>query len=212
MQTLGKLFHINVENTGGNGNKDSSTAGKMNIQLNTDYIEKNKKLNDLKEKVEAYENENKNILKQYQEKENQYLEKIKVLEKQLLISDKVDIVMIQKQNKEYEMQIANLNKTVISLESKHLEENNKFKSMIGEIMILKDQLNEELSALDSLKKEILERKSKNGDSNHNKVHLVMKYNNQQIEGNDQSEVDLKQEYNSHYQVRRTTRTEFDQHK
>jgi len=182
MQTLGKMLRVNNE-----------SPNNMQIQLNADYFEKNRQLIDLKNKVETYEKENKNLIKLQSDKEVQYVEKIKNLEKSLLNSDKADIVLIQKQNKEYELQITNLNNTFTILGIKQNEESAKFKSMIGELMILKDDLQEELDQLENLKKTIIDKKSVNENK---KLELVLKYN----QPNNKKE--------NTYGVRRTTRTEF----
>jgi chromosome segregation ATPase len=190
MQTLGKMFSLNM---------DQSNSNQMNLQINTDFLEKTKKLNDLKERVENFELDNKNLVKTLNEKEIDYIEKIKSLEKQLLSSDKSDIIVLQKQNKDYETQIANLNKAIQNLTGKHRDESVKFKSMIGELMMLKDQLEQELKAMESLKREISEKQAKKIPYQfNNKVEMVMKYNSVE-----------KKEGFSRYQVRKSTRAEFD---
>jgi hypothetical protein len=189
MQTLGKMLSLNSDS----------------LQLNTDYLEKNKRLIELREKVENYEIENKNLFRSHQEKEIDYLDKIKNLEKQLLSSDKSDILVLQKQNKDYETQIKTLNKTIQTLTGKHQDENLRFKSMIGDLMMVKDQLESEIKAMEALRKEISEKKTKkNVESNTKqyekveKVELKLKYNNM-----------VKKEGFNRYQVRKSTRSEFE---
>lgn len=204
MQTLSKMLSLNSDNPN-------------SLQINTEYFEKNKRLNDLREKVENYEIENKNLLKTHQEKEIEFLDKIKILETQLLSSDKSDILVLQKQNRDYENMIMTLNKTIQTLTSKHLDENMKFRSMIGDLMILKDQLHSEINAMEGLRKEITEK--------HGKKIINAKNNfNNKIEKSEKSEIntsvekiELKLKYNDmvkkegfkRYQVRKSTRSEFE---
>jgi predicted RNase H-like nuclease (RuvC/YqgF family) len=123
----------------------------MNNNISFDNNSKTKKLEELKEKVEKYEEENKNLYNQFIDKENIYIDKIKTLERKMLTSEKADAIFLQKQNKEYELTINNLNRNIRKISSENESESIRFKSMIGELMMLKDQLAEEISENGTIK-------------------------------------------------------------
>jgi hypothetical protein len=166
MNTLSKYFVVD-------------NASNSNIQINFEYLDRLRKFHELKERKENFEIENKNILQTNMEKENAYTEKISRLEKQVLHSDKADIWMLQKQNANYENQILNLKKLIQITKDKNSQENEKFKSTIGDLMIVRDQLKSEIEEIQNLKKEIKSLQSEKKDQlqsrNPNKVKLVMRY-------------------------------------
>lgn len=75
------------------------------------------------------------MLKKFNEHERIYLEKIRYLESQLLTSEKADIILLEKQNKEYEIQISNLNNKIQKLIQKHSEEKHNFNAIVGDVMV-----------------------------------------------------------------------------
>lgn len=129
------------------------------------------------------------------------MEKIKALESKLLSSDKADAIFLQKQNKEYEQAISSLNKNIHNINMKNNEENKRFKSMIGEIMILKDQLTNEIESMEKLKSQIADHQIINDTSNEvkkKKVELVLKYNEPHSDKKDDGSND--EEDNSHHDL------------
>jgi hypothetical protein len=192
----------------------------MNNNISFDNNSKTKKLEELKEKVEKYEEENKNLYNQFIDKENIYIDKIKTLERKMLTSEKADAIFLQKQNKEYELTINNLNRNIRKISSENESESIRFKSMIGELMMLKDQLAEEISAMELLNGQInAVNATKPQAKSNKKVELVVKYNDiaNETHTKELKTVVSQKEFEdpnaeivlNNYQVRRTTRTEFD---
>ena len=68
-----------------------------------------KLIEELREKTEGFEKENYYLKKNFEDKEKIYSEKIKFLENQLQFSSKSDIILLQKQNREYEEHVNDLN-------------------------------------------------------------------------------------------------------
>ncbi len=133
-------------------------------------------IEELKEKLEQEEKENFNLKKHQEDKEKIYKEKIKSIENQLLTSDKYDIVILQNQNKTYENQITNLNNQIKNLSEKHEDERSRFNNLVGELLLLKDQLIHEINSLDLLKIELI--KQKNPQIIKDKCKLLNKLANQ----------------------------------
>jgi len=75
------------------------------------------------------------MVKKFNEHERIYLEKIRYLESQLLTSEKADIILLEKQNKEYEIQISNLNNKIQKLIQKYSEEKHNFNAIVGDVMV-----------------------------------------------------------------------------
>ena len=99
--------------------------------------------------------------KSQEEKEKIYKDKIKSLENQLLTTDKYDIVILQNQNKTYENQINNLNNQIKNVCEKHDIERNRFNNLVGELLLLKDQLIHEINSIDLVKIELMKQKNPN---------------------------------------------------
>ena len=116
-------------------------------------------MEELKDKLEQEEKENFNLKKHHDDKEKMYKEKIKSMENQLLATDRYDIVILQNQNKTYENQITNLNNQIKNLSEKHETERNRFNNLVGELLLLKDQLINEINSLDLLKIELIKQKN-----------------------------------------------------
>lgn len=138
-------------------------------------------------KLEYLQKDRISLTQQFSNKEFYYLEKIKSLESQLNNSDKSDITLVTKQNKDYESQIDKLNKIISNMNIKQNEEKQKFNHIVTEVMSLKEKLKEEIRSLENLKKEVLfieEHNSKNVPPTENKTKMILKnsYNSDQDEG------------------------------
>ena len=99
--------------------------------------------------------------KSLEEREQFLKEKIKSLESQLLSTDKYDIVILQNQNKTYENQMIKLNNQIKNLSEKHDKERNHFNNLVGELLLLKDQLIHEINSIDLVKIELMKHKNPN---------------------------------------------------
>jgi len=177
-------------------------------QKKTEEFDKNKIIEELKDKLEVDEKENTSIKRSQDEKEKKYKEKIKALETQLLSTDKYDIVILQNQNKGYENQINNLNNQVKNLAEKHETERNRFNNLVGELLLVKDQLIHEINSLDLIKIELMKHrqapKEKEKERNSQKVEFLLKFveptqqqhQQQQMQSKSQKEILLKKDEKS----------------
>jgi len=95
-----------------------------------------REIEELNKKVNNLENEKATMIKHFNEQEKTHLEKIHFLESQLLTSDKADIILLEKQNKEYEIQISNLTNKIHTMNQKHNEEKHNFNSIVGDVMVI----------------------------------------------------------------------------
>ncbi len=75
------------------------------------------------------------MIKNFNDQEKTYQEKIKFLETQLYTSDKSDVILLEKQNKEYQLQITNLTNKISMLTQKNTEEKEKFNSLVDDVMV-----------------------------------------------------------------------------
>ncbi len=110
--------------------------------------------------------------KQFTTKESAYLERINFLESQLANYDKVDLTMLNKQNKEYESQISHLNTSIDSMNNKHNEEKHRYNNFVSEVMQIKKKLIDEVKNLEVIKKEIMTQTNNNKQN----VEFVIKQN------------------------------------
>jgi predicted nucleic acid-binding Zn-ribbon protein len=76
------------------------------------------------------------ILNNFIKKESDYTEKIKKLESQIAGFDKFDIQLLQKQNKEYESQISQVNSMISKITEKHNFEQNEFNEIATEVIVI----------------------------------------------------------------------------
>ena len=138
-----------------------------------------KLIEELRDKIETVEKENFFLKKNFEEKENFYLEKIKILENQLQNSNKNDIILLQKQNKENEEQVASLNKKIALMNKSHDNEKEKFNNIVAEIMTLKTKLAEDINIVEQLRNDIMsqqEAAEKQGNrQDKDKISIVLKY-------------------------------------
>ena len=121
------------------------------LKMKSDDALKHKQIEDLKEKVEILEKEKISLINNFQSKENNYIERIKKLENIIHASDKWDMFSLEKQNKEYEIKLINLSRQVIYLQDEISKEKEKNNSFIGELMMLKQQLVEEIAEIKNFK-------------------------------------------------------------
>lgn len=121
------------------------------LKLKPEDVDKAKKIEELKDKVEMLEKDKLQISKKFQDKEKMYMERISKLESILQASDKWDIFSLEKQNKEYEVKVLNLSRQVLYLQEEVNREKQKNNSFIGELMILKQQLVDEISEIKNFK-------------------------------------------------------------
>ena len=145
-----------------------------------------KLIEELREKTEGFEKENYYLKKNFEDKEKIYSEKIKFLENQLQFSSKSDIILLQKQNREYEEHVNDLNKRIQLMNKNNEIEKEKFNSVVTEIMTLKSKLAEDIQAVEILTKELaneqyifnkfreaVEKRGKKNDKD--KIEIVLKY-------------------------------------
>lgn len=136
----------------GTFNSNNNLGGTTNtLRMKTEEIDKVKKIEELKEKVESLEKEKIIMIKRFYEKEKVYIDRITKLENILHASDKWDLFSLEKQNKEYEIKVHNLSKQVLYLQEEINKEKYKNNSFIGELMILKQQLVDEISEIKNFK-------------------------------------------------------------
>ena len=138
-----------------------------------------KLIEELRDKIETIEKENFFLKKSFEEKENFYLDKLKILENQLQNSNKNDIILLQKQNKEYEEQVASLNKKITLMNKSHDNEKEKFNNMVAEIMALKSKLADDINIVEHLRNDLMsqqETADKQGNKHDkDKISIVLKY-------------------------------------
>jgi len=138
-----------------------------------------KLIEELRDKIETIEKENFFLKKSFEEKENFYIDKLKILENQLQNSNKNDIILLQKQNKEYEEQVASLNKKITLMNKSHDNEKEKFNNMVAEIMALKSKLADDINIVEHLRNDLIsqqETAEKQGNKNDkDKISIVLKY-------------------------------------
>jgi hypothetical protein len=87
----------------------------------------------------------------YSEKENEYINRIKELELKILSSDKADLIILQRTNKENELLLNNLNKSYQNLQTKYTESTQKFATLSEELITNKQNILYELEQLEKLK-------------------------------------------------------------
>jgi len=161
---------------------DTMKLFQKNIQTHSqkkfEEFDKNKMIDELKEKLDNNEKENVILKKNIDTKEIAYKDRIKTLENKILTTDKHDIVLLQNQNKEYENQITSLNNQMKNLSTKF--ENEKYRSnhIIGELLLVRDQLIHEINSIDLVKIELLKNKQpkvKEKQSEGQKVEFLLKF-------------------------------------
>jgi hypothetical protein len=86
------------------------------------------------------ERENIILNQDFQKKEEEYISKINRLEFLLAGIEKVDIVLLQKRNKEYQAQIGQITSVISKLEEKISEEKTVFNNLGAEVMVMLDNL------------------------------------------------------------------------
>jgi hypothetical protein len=112
-------------------------------------------------RVNSLEKERESIKSQFKIREVTYIEKIKLLESRLADDSKEDMVLLQKQNREYEATLNNLGKYLNQINTEHETEKKNFNSIVLEVIELKKKLIDEIKSLESLKKEIYTYESPN---------------------------------------------------
>jgi hypothetical protein len=76
------------------------------------------------------------ITNNFTKKESDYIDKIRKLENQITGLDKFDIQHLQKQNKEYESQIALVSNMINRITEKHNKEQKEFNELSTEVIVL----------------------------------------------------------------------------
>jgi hypothetical protein len=138
---------------------------------------KDRLLEDLTEKADGLENLNKELMRNHITKEHEYLGRIESLEGKLLGSDKYDYILLQKHNREYEMELNNLNKTYQNLAIKYEDDSKRFGALTKELLVLKDELINELTALEDIRNNIMNKGlKKDKPARGHKLEMVMRYN------------------------------------
>jgi hypothetical protein len=144
-------------------------------------MDKMKMIEELRDKIDTIDKENFFLRKSFEDKEKFYLEKIKFLETQLQNSSKNDIILLQKQNKEYEDQVIVLNKRITMMNKSHDVEKEKFNSVVAEVMVLKNKLAEDINNIEQLRGDLLSQQEamekQVGKDDKDKISIVLKYDN-----------------------------------
>lgn len=142
------LKQLNNENK----NLDRDTGFGLGTSLRIkNNPELERKYEELKEKYNQSEKEKNAYIKKFAADEKRYLDRINKLENIISASDKWDIYALEKQNNEYEMKISQLTRQVIALQDELKKEKNKNNSFIGELMVLKQQLVDEVTEIKNFK-------------------------------------------------------------
>lgn len=142
------LKQLNNENK----NLDRDTGFGLGTSLRIkNNPELERKYEELKEKYNQSEKEKNAYIKKFAADEKRYLDRINKLENIISASDKWDIYALEKQNNEYEMKISQLTRQVIVLQDELKKEKNKNNSFIGELMVLKQQLVDEVTEIKNFK-------------------------------------------------------------
>jgi hypothetical protein len=120
---------------------------------------------------------NKEIRKEQSTKEQEYLNKIEILENKLLGSDQCDIVLLQKHNKELEIQLNNLNKMYQNITIKYEDDIKRTNILSKELVGIKEDLINELAELDELRQNIMSNKFKQDKLTvkNGQIEMVMRY-------------------------------------
>lgn len=138
-----------------------------------------KQIQELEKLINFQKEENKRIYEENNQKETNYLDKIRNLETKLLNSDKKDYPQLLQEKKERENQAFILKNQIQNLSQKFSEESNQFKSLVGEMIKTIEEINTEVILIRHSKDQLIEYKQndipKNVQKNENKVELVMKY-------------------------------------
>ena len=121
-------------------------------------------------------------------KESNCLERIKSLEQQSASSDKTDLALLHKLNRDYENQIGQLKNVITGMTNKHNDEKQKFNSTVADVITLKEKLLEEIKNLEKIKKDVMTFEAGGHDrrKSHEKMELVIR-NNESV---DAADVDL----------------------
>ena len=164
MQNNSNQQNVNINNNANESVKNLVENIVKNIYMNNipnnekiKFINKDdlsKKVEELKEKIDTLEKERANDIKHFQEKEKDLNNTITKLENLLQSSDKWEIVSIEKQNKELLVKNNNLNRVINKLNDQLIEERKKYNNFVGELMILKQQLVNEISEIKNFKQTI----------------------------------------------------------
>ena len=153
------------------------------------------------------ENINKKLLKEHSEKENDYIEKIKELESNLLASDKSDLIFLQKNNRESEINLNSLNKSYKILQNKFNDDCLKFKKVTEDLLTLKSELVSEITALRHIKTKLKEKIPQEPETA--KVEMVVKFTKPEKINTKVVILDKpKNDSTNIYNIRRNTRPEF----
>jgi hypothetical protein len=163
LQTLTKIFNLKLDNN------------QVQLIVNNEYIETDKMIQEKQERIILMEKENEYFYNSCRDKENEYIERIKVIERKLKSCDRDDVLFLLKQNNDYESQISNLSKTLQIISDKHSEEIHSYDGMMGDIMMLKDQLVKEISLVQALKEQIIELKKHEEVTEKDRIKLTKKY-------------------------------------
>jgi hypothetical protein len=121
-----------------------------------------RKIVELENSIKFHEHENKIILDSLSKKEQDYIDRIKLLENKLLTSDKKDYAQLVKEKKERENQVYILKNQIQNLSINYAEESNNYKYLVTEMIQKIDDINTEIILIGHSRDQLLEYK---GDDN-----------------------------------------------
>jgi hypothetical protein len=117
--------------------------------------------------------DNKNLMKENSEKEIAYVNRIKELELKILSSDKADLIILQRTNKDNEIMLNNLNKSYQNLQTKFTESSHRFTTLSEELLVNKQNILFELEQLEKFKLRLREHIPEKQEK---KNEVLIKYN------------------------------------
>ena len=118
-----------------------------------------KKVVELENSIIFHESENKKLYESFNQREEEYIEKIKLLENKLLTSDKKDYAQLVKEKKERENQIFILKNQIQNSSLKYAEESNQYKLLVGEMIQKIEEIDTEIILIGHSKDQLMEYKS-----------------------------------------------------
>ena len=125
------------------------------IKENKEYIENQKEIKELKIKIKDEEKKIENLLDDNKKEIKEYIEKITKLQNILLNSQQGDVFYLEEENKIDEIQIQNLSSTLQKLNQENEREKYRINDLVnGEISLLTNDLNKEISEVQKIKRQL----------------------------------------------------------
>ena len=176
-----KLMELKPKSLNIKSNKEEENNFTYNlmqkIKENKEYKDNQKEIKDLKIKIKEEENKIEMMLENNKEEIKEYIERIIKLQNNLLNSQQGDIFYFEEENKIDEIQIQNLSATYQRLTEENEKEKYRINDLVnGEISLLANDLNKEISEVKKVKHEleVLGKKKPPRDIM-KKIEVIMRY-------------------------------------